>query len=212
MSLDSGVESYKARLQTLETKLLRIMAKKLNQTLLAKRYAEALFELAQDAKALKEVESGFADLAEAVRESGHLRQAFSSPVVSNDALIGVVTSLAEKAGLHPLLANFLRLLAKNRRLAQIGVIEQTFSRLAMDARGELLAKVKVAKKLDKEAKDALAKALSGAASGKIKIQEQVDPSILGGLSIQMGSTLLDASLGGKLERLQLELKNPAKAA
>ena len=173
---------------------------------MAGRYAIALFDLAEDAKALEAVSGDLDNLIAMLDDSGDLSRALSSPVVSRAEQAKVAEGLAAKAEMHDLTKNFLGVLARNRRLAAVRDVGVAFRRLLAHDRGEMSADVTAAHELTATQTQALADKLEGIFRQKMTINTKVDPSILGGLIVQVGSRMMDASLRTKLDKLKVAMK------
>lgn len=173
---------------------------------LADRYAAALFDLAEERKALDAVAGDLQMLRGLVRESADLRRLIRSPVLTRAEQGKAIAAVAEKAGVSPITRNFLGLLAQNRRLFALpDMIEGFLNRLA-ERRGEVTARVVAAQALTPEQREAVNEQLRKAVGRKVAVDIQVDPSLLGGLIVKVGSRMVDASLRSKLHRLQLAMK------
>lgn len=182
------------------------MADDSNQTDVGARYAKALFDLALENKALDAVEADLKSLKAACEESADLRRLLHSPGFTAENKGKVLTAIGQAAQFNPTTMNFLGLLAANRRASALLAVIATFERLSTAHRGVVAAEVTTAIKLSaaqaKEVKATLAQAL-----GKDpEITTRVDPSILGGLKVKVGSRLFDASLRSKLDSLKFALK------
>lgn len=173
---------------------------------LAERYGVALFDLADERKELDAVAGDLQALRTLLRESADLRRLIRSPVLSREEQGKAVAAVAQQAGLSPLTRNFLGLLARNRRLFALPeMIEGFLNRLA-ERRGEVTAQVLAAQDLSPAQRAAVDEQLRKAVGRKVAIDVEVDPSLLGGLVIKVGSRMIDASLRSKLHRLQLAMK------
>ena len=173
---------------------------------LAERYAKALFELADDRKALDEVAGDLQALRRVMEESGDFRRLIRSPVLSRAEQGKAVAAVADRAGFSALTRNFLGVTARNRRLFVLpGVIAAYLKELA-DRRGEVTAEVTAARPLTPAQTEAVSSQLRKAVGGKVSIDLRIDPSLIGGLIVKVGSRMVDASLKGKLARLQLAMK------
>ena len=173
---------------------------------LSERYAKALFELADDRKALDEVAGDLRALRTLMHESADFRRLIRSPVLSRAEQAKAVAAVAEKAGFSQLTRNFLGVVARNRRLFVLpGVITGYLSTLAT-RRGEVTAEVTAAKPLTPAQTEAVNEQLRKAVGRKVAVDLRVDPSLLGGLIVKVGSRMVDASLRSKLSRLQLAMK------
>jgi len=173
---------------------------------IAERYAAALFELAEQEKALDTVEADLKALKAMTAESRDLQVMLKSPVIGRAEQGAAVAALADKAEWHKLTKNFLGVLARNRRLFALpGVIGAFLARLAAK-RGEVTAKITSAAALSAAQKKSLTAALKKAMGQDVILDLEVDPSLLGGMVAQVGSRMIDASLKTKLQQLTLALK------
>ncbi len=163
------------------------------------RYAQALFELAEAQGALPAVESDLAGLKALVAESVDLRRLLISPAFSAEDKGKGLLAVAEKAGVAPLTLKFLGLLSANLRASALPVVATAFAQLAAEKRGAVAAEVTTALPLSAAQKKGVAAALRQALGKDPEITTRVDPSILGGLRVRVGSRLFDASLKSKLE-------------
>lgn len=173
----------------------------------AGRYASALFDLANEARNLPQVEQDVKQVQRLLDESEDLRRMVRSPVISSDDQGKAITSIADRSGLSPLCTNFLRLLAKNCRLFVLSDVLKSFRQIVARHRGEITAEVASAHPLNEAQLTALKEALRGTAAGKdVNVTTKVDPQLLGGLIIKMGSRMLDSSLRTKLDTLKTRMK------
>jgi F-type H+-transporting ATPase subunit delta len=176
------------------------------ETGLAERYAKALFELADERKALDPVAADLRSLSAMLAESADLRRLIRSPVLERAAQGKAIAALADRAQLSALAHNFLGLLARNRRLFALPAIIDAYLAQLAERRGEVTAQVTSAAPLSPAQAGALAEALRKSVGAKLAIDARVDPSLLGGLIVRLGSRMIDASLKSKLNRLQLAMK------
>ncbi|GAB5390449.1 MAG: F0F1 ATP synthase subunit delta [Alphaproteobacteria bacterium] len=173
---------------------------------LAGRYAVALLELAEDKKAVDKVEKDLAALKEMIDGSMELYDTLRSPMLSSDEGAGVVAKLAKKAKFNALTANFLGVVARNGRLFALPGIISAFTAELAHRRGEMVAEVKAATKLSKKQEKDLADAIKKAVGSKVQIDLTVDPSLLGGLVVKVGSRLIDSSLATRMTKLKHSMK------
>lgn len=173
---------------------------------LADRYAAALYDLADDRKALDQVATDLRSLQAMLDASADLRRFVFSPVLSRDDQRKGLTALADKAGLSPLTLNFLGLVASNRRLFALSAMIRAYLARLAAARGEVTAEVVSAASLTEVQASALAAALKQVVGKDVTVEARVDPSILGGLIVKVGSRMVDSSVRTKLQRLQLAMK------
>ena len=172
----------------------------------AGRYASALFELAEEANQVRQVETDLKALQGLLDESADLKRMVRSPVFSSDEQRRAIAAVAEKAGLAPLVVNFLKVLARNRRLFALTEMIRTFLALAARQRGEVNAEVASAHPLNDEQLAALKDTLRASAGKDVQIITRVDPTLLGGLIVKMGSRMIDSSLRTKLTSLKTAMK------
>lgn len=176
------------------------------QASLSGRYATALFGLARDEKAIDAVSSSLATLKQALVDSDDLRHMISSPLVTRDEAIKAIAAVASLLGLDPITTKFLGVLAQNRRLFQLGAIIRSFSALAARHRGEITADVTSAHPLSADQVDALKAKLKTQLGREVAIDLNVDPAILGGLIVKVGSRQIDGSIRTKLNTLAIAMK------
>ena len=170
------------------------------------RYAQALFELAKAGGRLPQVESDLKSFKAMRRESADLRRLLGSPGFSAEDKTKALLALAEAARFQDITRKFLGLMAQNRRADAIGPATTAFEALAAAERGVASAEVTTAVKLTAEQAQGLKAALRHALGKDPEIETVVDPSILGGLKVRVGSRLYDASLRSKLDSLRFALK------
>lgn len=173
---------------------------------LAGRYATALYDLAHDARQLDEVAADLAKLKALVADSGDLKRLIASPLIPRAEQAKAMTAIIARAGVSDLTRRFIGTVARNRRLFSLPGIIAAFQTMLSVRRGELTAEVTAAKPLTPAQIEAVGNALRGAAGRKIQVDVKVDPKLLGGLKVKVGSRLIDASLATKLQRLQLAMK------
>jgi F-type H+-transporting ATPase subunit delta len=172
----------------------------------AGRYARALFDLAKDEDKLKEVESDIVTIQQMLDESEDLRRMVRSPLISSDDQIRVLTVILDRAGISALTANFFKLVARNRRLFAAADMIKAFRALLARERGEVAADVTSAHALNNEQLNMLSEALSGVVGQAVKVNTKVQPNLLGGLIVKIGSRMFDSSLRTKLINLKIALK------
>ena len=172
----------------------------------AARYADALFDLAEEAGALETVEADMATLRAAIAGSRELAGFLKSPVYDAEDKGRAIAAIAEKADLSHLSKNFLGLVARNRRLFALdGMIAAFFARLA-DHRGEVTAEAISAAPLNDEQTKKLRGEIERYLGKAVNLSTRVDPDLLGGLVVKVGSMMVDSSLRSKLNRLKTTLK------
>lgn len=172
----------------------------------AERYAGSLFELAVESGAIGQVEADLRQFESLLAESADLRRLIGSPVFSSDEQLKAVSAVAGRAGIAGLTGNFLRVVAQNRRLFAIPGMIRAFREIAAAHRGEVSAEVASAHAMTPEQENELRATLRQVAGKDVSIAVTVDPSLLGGLVVKMGSRQIDTSLKTKLNSLKLALK------
>lgn len=166
----------------------------------------ALFELAREEKSLDAVSASTATLKRALHDSEDLRRLASSPLVRREDATAAVAALAGQLGLDATTAKFLGVLATNRRLAQLGNVISAFNMLVARHRGETTAEVVSAHALTPDQVEALKARLKAQSGQDVAIEARVDPSILGGLIVKLGSRQIDGSIRTKLNTLAHAMK------
>ncbi len=182
------------------------MADDTKSTDVGERYAQALFELAKAQGRLAAVEFDLKAFKAMRRESRDLARLLSSPAFSAEDKGKALLAVADAAGFDGLTRKFLGLMAANRRAQAILAAVAAFEALAAAERGQVSAEVVTAVKLTAEQERGLKAALRQALGKDPEIEARVDPSILGGLKVKVGSRLYDASLRSKLDSLRFALK------
>ncbi len=173
------------------------------------RYANALFQLATEQKSVDKTGAELAAFQAAIETSPELKRLVRSPIYSAADQISAIEAISARAGIGGMTLNFLKLVAKNRRLAAISGIISTYATLLATSRGEVQAEVASAEKLsDKHLKDIKA-ALKASIGRDVQLAAKVDSSLLGGLIVRVGSRMLDNSLKTKLQNLKIAMKGTA---
>jgi F-type H+-transporting ATPase subunit delta len=172
----------------------------------AERYARSLFDLALEAKAVDAVDKDLAQVERMLSGSADMKRLIESPVFSADDQFRAISAIADKAGLKGLVGNFLKVAAKNRRLFAVPGMIKAYRQIAAAQRGEASAEVTSAHELDAAQLAELKATLKEVAGKDVAIAVTVDPSLLGGLVVKMGSRQIDTSLRTKLNSLKLALK------
>lgn len=173
---------------------------------LAGRYAAALFDLADERHELDAVAGDLRELRTMLHESVDLGRLLRSPVVSREDQAKAIAALTERAGLSKLTRDFLAVVAANRRLfAAPAMIEGYLNKLA-ERRGEVTAEVTTAQPLSETQQNTLGEQLRRAVGRRVTIALKVDPGLLGGMIVKVGSRMIDGSLKSRLHRLQLAMK------
>ena len=173
---------------------------------LAGRYASALFDLARDQKQIDSVGRSLDALNQALVDSKDFAELVESPLVSRDEAGKAMAAIAPQLGLDPITANFVGVLARNGRKSQLQPVIRAFRRLSAEHRGETIAEVVTARPLNDDQVGQLKQQLRTRAGRDVNIDASVDPDILGGIVVKLGSQRIDASIRTKLNRLASAMK------
>ncbi|MCA1953364.1 MAG: F0F1 ATP synthase subunit delta [Hyphomicrobiales bacterium] len=174
---------------------------------LAGRYASALFELASEAQALDSVSAALDDFAALLDISPDLDRLVRNPVFTAEEQVGALDAVLKRAKIEGLAANFLKLVAAKRRLFAVRGMITAYRALVAESKGIVPAEVIVAAPLSEANRAAVLEALESQAGKKIALTEKVDPAIIGGLVVKIGSRMIDASLKTKLNAMKLAMIN-----
>ena len=173
---------------------------------LSGRYATALFELADEEKALDDVASDLASIDIMIEESNDLQRLIRSPIISRDDQLDAMDAVLEAAGVRQLTRNFIGVVTRNRRLFALPGMIKDYQALLAATRGEATAEVTSAQPLSDLQISAVEDSIKQAMGTKVAIDAKVDESLLGGLVVKVGSRMVDTSLKTKLSQLRLAMK------
>lgn len=173
---------------------------------MAGRYATALLELSLEQNAIEAVRADLDNLDRLITESADLRRLVRSPVFSSDEQVKAISAVLAKAGIGGLAGNFVRLVAQNRRLFAIQEMIRAFRALVARQRGEVAAQVTVAEPLGQKHLASLKEALTSVTGKEVDLNVKVDPAIIGGLIVKLGSRMIDTSLRTKLNAMKFAMK------
>jgi F-type H+-transporting ATPase subunit delta len=173
---------------------------------MAGRYATALFELALEQKAVDAVRNDLDRFDAMLADSEDLRRLVRSPVFTAEEQSKALGAVLDKAGIAGLAANFLQLVARNRRLFAVRDMVKAYRALVARHKGEVTAQVKVAEKLSDAHLAALKDALKSVTKQEVRLDLEVDPAIIGGLVVKLGSRMVDSSLRTKLNSIKIAMK------
>lgn len=176
------------------------------QASLSGRYAVALFDLAREGNVLDTVAQSLAALKSAVAESADFKGLINSPVLSRDASGKVIAAVAAAMSIDPLTTKFLGVLAENRRLSQLPAVVRAYETLLSNHKGEARAEVTSAHPLTGDQVAALSASLKARVGREVAVDAKVDPAILGGLVVKIGSQMIDSSIRTRLNSLALAMK------
>lgn len=172
----------------------------------AGRYASALFSLAEEADCLDAVAGDLRALVEAAEASPEFARVLDSPVLPRQQQADAVGAVADSLGAHALTRKFLGVLATQRRLPVLRPAVRAFLVALAERRGEVQAEVVSAQPMGETQRKALNEALSGVLGSRIALAERVDPALVGGMIVRVGSRMVDFSIATKLQKLRLSMK------
>ena len=173
---------------------------------LAERYAVALFDIADERRALDEVATDLRQMRAMIAASADLMRLVRSPILSRSEQGRAVAALAQRAELSPLVRDFLAVVARNRRLFAVPAMIDAFLARLAERRGEITADVVSAQPLTETQLNALSEHLRRTVGRRVTLDTRVDQRLLGGMIVKVGSRMVDASVESKLRRLQLAMK------
>lgn len=173
---------------------------------LAARYAHALLELAENKNKLDTVAADLRGFRQLASESAELRQFLRSPLVGRDAQMSALRAVLEKAGADPVTVNFAMVAARNGRIFALPEMAEAYLNELARRRGEVTARVTTARELTDRQRQQLEQALRQGVGGKVNVEAEVDPSLIGGIVVRVGSRMIDNSLRSKLNRLHHAMK------
>jgi F-type H+-transporting ATPase subunit delta len=173
---------------------------------MAGRYATALFELALEADAIDAVASDLDRFEALVTDSADLARLVRSPVFSAEQQVKALAAVLEQAGIGGLAAQFLKLVASNRRLFAVRDMIRGYRGLVAGHRGEVTAEITLADRPSATQLSAIRDALAAVTRKKVKVDVKIDPAIIGGLVVKLGSRMVDSSLRTKLSAIRHAMK------
>ncbi len=173
---------------------------------IAERYATALYDMADEAKQLDGVADDLRGLKSLLEDSDDLRRLVRSPLIDRQVQTAAMMAVLEKAGVGDLTRRFVGVVGQNRRLFAMGGMIDAFLAMLARRRGEETAYVSSAAALNDEQLARLAESLRKAVGSKVRVETAVDPSLIGGLVVRVGSRMVDSSVRTKLQRMQLAMK------
>ena len=173
---------------------------------MAGRYATALFELAREERTLDSAQADLDRFDKLVSEVGDLERLVRSPVFSADEQGKALAAILEQSKIGGTVAKFLKLITQNRRLFAVNDMAKAYRALVSQHKGETRAEVTVAEPLSDTHLNALKDALKSTTKKDVALDIKIDPSILGGLKVKLGSRMVDASLKTKLNSIKLAMK------
>jgi len=175
-------------------------------TQIARPYASALFDIANSSNSIPQVEAGLSAIASLASDSQDFSRFLRSPVISADKKAAAVQTILEKAKVDKTVANFVNVVARNGRLFALPAIISAFRERAAEARGEVTADVTSAAPLTADQVATLTDTLKAKIGKSVTLNQHVDPSLIGGLVVKVGSQMIDSSLKTKLTAMKIAMK------
>jgi F-type H+-transporting ATPase subunit delta len=173
---------------------------------MAGRYATALFDLAQETNAIDAVKADLDRFDALVGESADLNRLVRSPVFSTEEQLHALSAVLDRVGIAGIAAQFLKLVAANRRLFAVRDMVRGYRELVAQHKGEATAEITVAEKPKDEYVEALRAALKSVSGKDVDLDIKIDPAIIGGLVVKLGSRMVDTSLRTKLNAIKHAMK------
>ena len=171
----------------------------------ASRYSLALYELASESNTLSKIEENSHALLKLISSSKDFNNLIKDPTVSRDNLNQVIKNISDNFSLEVLFKNFLSFLITKRRFFYVQQILKNFNEICSEKRGELKAEIKSAKQLTQDEINMITDELSNNFKSKIKLNYKLDQSLIGGLVVQVGSTMIDTSIKNKLQQIESKM-------
>ncbi len=171
----------------------------------ANRYSLALYELANESNSLSKVEENSHELLKLISNSKDFNDFIKDPTINRDTLNQVVIKISDNFSLDVLFKNFLSFLISKRRFFYVQQILENFNEICSEKRGELKAEIKSSKDLTQEEINKITQELSNNFKSEIKLNYTHDQSLIGGLIVQIGSTMIDTSIKKKLQQLETRM-------
>ena len=168
----------------------------------ASRYSLALYELADEARVLLKVEENSNSFLKLISVNREFNNLIKDPTISQDVLKSIITKISENFNLEILFKNFLNFLILKRRFFYVEQILKCFNEICSEKKGELKAQINSAKELSQDEINKITEELSNNFKSKIKLNYNHDKSLIGGLVVQVGSTMIDTSIKNKLQQIE----------
>ena len=171
----------------------------------ANRYSLALFELASESSSLAQIEVNSISFLNLISKNNDFKILIKDPTLDRGVLTKVINTISENFKLESLFKNFLFFLITKRRFFYVEKILKSFNEICSEKRGELKAEIKSAKELTSEEINKITEELSNNFKSKIKLNYNYDQSLIGGLVVQIGSTMIDTSIKKKLQQIETRM-------
>ncbi|MCB1518936.1 MAG: F0F1 ATP synthase subunit delta [Hyphomicrobiaceae bacterium] len=173
---------------------------------IARPYANALFDLGKESGSLGDIEGGLDSISALVNDSSDFADFLKSPLIDTEEKAKAMNAILDKVSLPALVSNFVKTAAGNGRLFALPAMIAAFKELAAAERGEMRAEVTSASELTKAQLDSLAATLKDKFGKDVALDTNIDPSLIGGLVVKVGSRMIDTSLKTKLTAMKVAMK------
>ena len=171
----------------------------------ASRYSLALYELAKDSNLISQTEANSIAFLNLISKNKDFNNLIKDPTLNRSILLNIVKAISTNFKLENLFKNFLTFLITKRRFFYVEKILKSFNEICSEKRGELKAVIKSAKELTQNEIDKITEELSNNFKSKIKLNYNHEPSLIGGLVVQVGSTMIDTSIKKKLQQIETKM-------
>ena len=171
----------------------------------ASRYSLALYELAKDSNLTLQTEANSIAFLNLISKNKDFNNLIKDPTLNRSILLNIVKAISVNFKLENLFKNFLTFLVAKRRFFYVEKILKSFNEICSEKRGELKAEIKSAKELTQNEIDKITEELSNNFKSKIKLNYNYDQSLIGGLVVQVGSTMIDTSIKKKLQQIETRM-------
>ena len=168
-------------------------------------YSQALFELANESNSASDIENQVSSLLELVNKSKDIKEFIKDPTNKIEDQLKIINAISDQFKFNELLKKFLGLVVTKRKFFYIEKILNDFIFICSNARGEIQAELSAAKSLNESEINNIKDELSSTFGSNIKLNHKHDPSLIGGLTIKVGSTMIDTSLKSKLQKIEKKM-------
>lgn len=174
--------------------------------LISQRYASALYDLAANSQSIDDIESDLNFLKECISINKELKLLVKSPLIASKDKLSILENIISKKSINKLTSNFLKIISMNKRFANLAGIIESFNKINLLKRGEVVANVTSAEELSKDQIDGITNQLKSILGNKISLNFNVDKKIIAGLIVKVGSKMIDSSLASKINKLKVAMK------
>ena len=174
---------------------------------IAKRYATALYDVANNNNCLDDIESDLSDIADTIIENEDVFSILESPIINKNIKTNIMALISKKMNIHDITHNFITLLAKRNRLIVLHDIILAYKQLAKNCRGEIDGILTSAQKLTDEQTSNLISYLETKLNKTVHLESYIDPTLIGGFIVKIGSQMIDASISNQLKQMHIAVEN-----